>query len=59
MKKRIVKCTALLFAAALLALPGKAFSSRQTVHGVSACSTTANLTCENPITPDLAASDRS
>lgn len=57
MKKRIVKCTALLFAAALLALPGKAFSFRQTTLGASTYSITNTNSFDAPI-PDDAAESR-
>lgn len=58
MKKRIVKFTALLFATALLTLPGKAFFFRQTVPGVSAYNAAASVTCDGPISDDLAESCR-
>lgn len=46
MKKRIMKLAALLFSAALLTLPGTAFSFRQPAsgvshYGISSCSTYA------------------
>ena len=58
MKKRIAKLTALMFAAALLALPGKAFSFRQMLPGVSTYSITASNSFGSPIPDDLAASDK-
>lgn len=58
MKKRIVKLTALLFSAALLALPGTAFSFRQPAPKVSAYSTTASITYDDPISEDLTEFDK-
>ena len=44
MKKRIMKLAALLFSAALLTLPGTAFSFRQTASGVSTYSISSHST---------------
>ncbi|MDE6641517.1 MAG: hypothetical protein K2K63_13440 [Acetatifactor sp.] len=52
MKKRIMKLAALLFSVALLALPGTAFSFRQTVSDIFRCGI-AQYTCDTPIPEDL------
>lgn len=53
MKKRIAKLTALLFSAALLALPGTAFSFRRPAPpAASVCSTTSNINFASPIPED-------
>ncbi|MDE5590289.1 MAG: hypothetical protein K2J60_14315 [Acetatifactor sp.] len=52
MKKRIMKLAALLFSAALLALPGTAFSLRQTTPGASTYNATTNTTYACPIPED-------
>lgn len=53
MKKRIMKLAALLFTAALLVLPGTAFSFRQIIPGVSTYSISSNSTYAAPITDDM------
>lgn len=54
MKKRIAKLTALLFSAALLALPGTAFSFRRPAPPVaSVCSATSNVNYASPIPEDV------
>lgn len=52
MKKRIAKLTVLMFAAALFALPGKAFSFRQMFPGVSTYSFTTSFSIDPPIPSD-------
>lgn len=59
MKKRIAKLTALMFAAALFALPGMAFSFRQMLPGVSTYSITASYSIDPPIPSDEDASRQS
>lgn len=59
MKKRIMKFAALLFSAALLTLPGTAFSFRQTVPGVSTYSISSHSTYAAPLTDEDVAYDRS
>lgn len=54
MKKRIAKLTALLFSAALLALPGTAFSFRRPAPpAASVCSATSNTNYGCPIPEDV------
>lgn len=52
MKKRIIKITALLFSAALLALPGTALSARQTNCAASVRSASPNVIYACPIPAD-------
>ncbi len=52
MKKRIAKLTALLFSAALLALPGTTYSFRQTAPMASVCSVNFNISYGCPIPAD-------
>lgn len=52
MKKRIMKLAALLFSAALLTLPGTAFSFRQTAPGVSTYSISSYITDAAPLTDE-------
>lgn len=52
MKKRVMKLAALLFSAALLILPGTAFSFRQIIPGVSTYSISSNSTNAAPLTDE-------
>ncbi len=53
MKKRIAKITALLFSAALLALPGSAFSFRQPAPAASVCNANGSFYYDCPIPEDV------
>ncbi len=55
MKKRIAKFTALMFATALLTLPGKVFSFWQTFSGVSTYSASPDVSYDCPLSEDDAA----
>lgn len=57
MKKRIAKLTALMFAAALLTLPGKVFSFWQTFSGVSTYSASPDVSYDCPLSEEDAATN--
>jgi len=55
MKKRIAKFTALMFATALLTLPGKVFSFWQTSFGISTYSASPDVSYDCPLSEEDAA----